>query len=147
MKAGTGLGEVHAWHRSEEFRQFLETVNANTPPELDLHLVLDNTSTLKTELIKRWAIKQPRVHLHFTPTSASWINSVECWLSLLSGEPVAAGRHACTLERVSVRESVEVLHEVVGQHVEVLGRTVRADVLLAVAPEGFHRVELRAGGR
>ncbi len=54
-----------------EFRHFLDTVDASTPPELDLHLILDNAATHKTELIKRWVLKRPRVHLHFTPASAS----------------------------------------------------------------------------
>jgi len=83
VRAGTVIGEVHQRHRSEEFRHFLDTIDANTPPELDLHLILDNAATHKTELIKRWVLKRPRVHLHFTPTSASWINLVECWFSLL----------------------------------------------------------------
>ena len=83
VQAGTVIGEVHPRHRSEEFRHFLDTVDANTPPELDLHLILDNSATHKTESIKRWVLKHPRVHLHFTPTSTSWINLVECWFSLL----------------------------------------------------------------
>jgi len=83
VRAGTVISEVHRRHRSIEFRHFLDTVDANTPPELDLHLILDNAATHKTALIRRWVLKRPRVHLHFTPTSASWINLVECWFSLL----------------------------------------------------------------
>ena len=89
VSAGTVIGEVHPRHRSEEFRHFLDTVDANTPPELDLHLILDNAATHKTELIKRWVLKRPRVHLHFTPTSASWLNLVECWFSLLQRRALA----------------------------------------------------------
>lgn len=89
VKAGTVIGEVHGSHRSEEFRHFLDTVDARTPPEFDLHLILDNASTHKTELIKRWVLRHPRVHLHFTPTSASWINLVECWFSLLQRRAIA----------------------------------------------------------
>ena len=94
VKAGTVIGEVHGRHRSEEFRHFLDTVHANTPLELDLHLILDNASTHKTELIKRWLLKHPRVHLHFTPTSASWINLVECWFSLLQRRAIARAEFA-----------------------------------------------------
>lgn len=94
VKAGTVLGEVHACHRSEEFRHFLDTVDANTPAELDLHLILDNSATHKTELIKRWILKHPRVHLHFTPTSASWINLVECWFSLLQRRAIQRAEFA-----------------------------------------------------
>jgi transposase len=59
VKAGTVIGEVHGRHRSVEFRHFLDTVDANTPPELDLHLILDNAATHKTELIRRWVLKRP----------------------------------------------------------------------------------------
>jgi transposase len=91
VKAGTVIGEVHGRHRSEEFRHFLDTVDANTPPELDLHLILDNAATHKTALIQRWVLTRPRMHLHFTPTSASWINLVECWFSLLQRRELARG--------------------------------------------------------
>ena len=55
MKAGTVLGEVHPRHRSEEFRHFLDTVDAHTPPEFDLHLSLDNSAMHETALVKRWS--------------------------------------------------------------------------------------------
>jgi hypothetical protein len=61
-----------------EFRHFLQTAERATPAELDLHLVLNNASTHKSPIIQRWLLRHPRVHLHFTPTSASWINLVEC---------------------------------------------------------------------
>jgi transposase len=96
VKAGTVIGEVHARHRSEEFRHFLDTVDANTPPDLDLHLILDNAATHKTASIKRWVLKRPRVHLHFTPTSASWINLVECWFSLLQRRALTRASFAST---------------------------------------------------
>ena len=96
VKAGTVIGEIHARHRSEEFRHFLDTVDATTPPELDLHLILDNAATHKTALIQRWVLKRPRVHLHFTPTSASWINLVECWFSLLQRRALARAAFAST---------------------------------------------------
>ncbi len=58
VRAGTVIGEVHGRHRSAEFRHFLDTVDANTPPDLDLHLILDNAATHKTELIKRWVARR-----------------------------------------------------------------------------------------
>ena len=96
VKAGTVIGEVHQRHRSEEFRHFLDTVDANTPADLELHLILDNAATHKTELIKRWVLKRPRVRLHFTPTSASWLNLVECWFSLLQRRALAGAAFAST---------------------------------------------------
>ncbi len=71
VKAGTVIGELRHRHRSVEFRKFLDTVETNTPSELELHLILDNSSIHKTPLIQRWLLRHPRVHLHFTPTAAS----------------------------------------------------------------------------
>jgi transposase len=101
VKAGTVIGEVHHRHRSTEFRHFLDTVDRNTPPALDLHLVLDNSSTHKTPLIHRWLLRHPRVHLHFTPTSSSWLNLVECWFARLTTRRLARGAFTSTrvLER------------------------------------------------
>lgn len=96
VKAGTVIGELHHRHRSTEFRHFLDTVDRNTPPALDLHLVLDNSSTHKTPLIHRWLLRHPRVHLHFTPTSSSWLNLVECWFSLLTRRRLARGAFRST---------------------------------------------------
>jgi len=96
VKAGTVIGQVQTRHRSIEFRDFLDTVDGNTPADVDLHLVLDNSSTHKTPLIHRWLVEHPRVHLHFTPTSASWRNLVECWFSLLQRRELARGRFRST---------------------------------------------------
>lgn len=91
VKAGTIIGELRHRHRSVEFRKFLDTVEKNTPAELDLHLILDNSSIHKTPLIHRWLLRHPRVHLHFTPTSASWLNLVECWFALLTTRRLSRG--------------------------------------------------------
>lgn len=96
IKTGAVIGEVHRRHRSIDFRHFLATVDQATPPEFDLHLVLDNASTHKTPLIHRWLLRHPRVHLHFTPTSSSWLNLVECWFSLLTARQLKRGRFRST---------------------------------------------------
>lgn len=96
VKAGTVIAEAHRRHRSVEFRHFLQTVERATPAQLDLHLVLDNASTHKSPIIQRWLLKHPRVHLHFTPTSASWINLVECWFSILTARQIKRGRFRST---------------------------------------------------
>lgn len=96
VKAGTVIGEVHRRHRGVEFRHFLATVDRATPADLELHLVLDNSSTHKTLLIQRWLLRHPRVHLHFTPTSASWLNLVECWFSVLTARQLKRGRFRST---------------------------------------------------
>ncbi|CAO4172790.1 IS630 family transposase [Methylorubrum aminovorans] len=80
-----GTGRAGRWrHRSVEFRAFLDQVEASVPADLDMHLVLDNAATHKTRLIHEWLLKRPRWHLHFTPTSASWLNLVEGWFALLA---------------------------------------------------------------
>lgn len=96
VRAGTVIGELHHRHRSVEFRKFLGTVEENTPAEFELHLILDNSSTHKTPLIHRWLVRHPRVHLHFTPTSASWLNLVECWFSLLTRRRLSRGAFRST---------------------------------------------------
>jgi len=77
VKTGHVIGELHRRHRAVEFRKFLDTIDRDVPSSLDVHLVLDNLSTHKTPAIRRWFVKHPRFHLHFTPTSTSWINLVE----------------------------------------------------------------------
>lgn len=96
VKTGTVIGEVRHRHRSTEFRKFLDTVERNTPAELELHLILDNSSIHKTPLIHRWLLRHPRVHLHFTPTSASWLNLVESWFALLSRRRLSRGSFKST---------------------------------------------------
>lgn len=96
IKAGTVIGEMHRRHRSLEFRHFLDTIDRNVPAELDVHLVLDNASTHKSPLILRWLAKRPRYHVHFTPTSSSWLNLVECWFSILTRRQLQRGTHGST---------------------------------------------------
>ena len=96
IKTGTVIGRCHRRHRAVEFRKFLDTIDAAVPPELDIHLVLDNYATHKTPLIRRWLSKRPRVHLHFTPTGASWINLVERWFATLTEKQIRRGVHRST---------------------------------------------------
>src|ERR1017187_3325539 len=78
LDASTGkvIGQTQQRHRSQEFRNFLDTIEKNVPVELDVHLILDNYGTHKTQTIRNWLAKRPRFHLHFTPTSASWLNQI-----------------------------------------------------------------------
>jgi transposase len=98
VKTGAVIGECHRRHRSQEFRQFLDTIEAHVPPHLAVHLVLDNYGTHKTARIRRWLAKRPRFHLHFTPTSASWLNLVERWFALLTEKQLRRGVHRSTRE-------------------------------------------------
>jgi transposase len=92
-RTGTAIGECFPRHRSVEFRKFLDCIDDSVPGELDVHLILDNASTHKTDLIKRWLAKRPRFHVHFTPTSSSWINLVERLFSELRTQHLDRGIH------------------------------------------------------
>jgi transposase len=98
VKTGEVIGECHRRHRSREFRQFLDTIEANVPRHLAVHLVLDNYGTHKTALIRRWLAKRPRFHVHFTPTGASWLNLVERWFGILTDKQLRRGVHRSTRE-------------------------------------------------
>lgn len=97
-KTGKVIGQTQQRHRSEEFRKFLDTIEAAVPVELDVHLILDNYGTHKTALIRNWLAKRPRFHLHFTPTSASWLNLVERWFAALTEKQLRRGVHCSTAE-------------------------------------------------
>jgi transposase len=96
IATGKVIGECHRRHRSQEFLQFLKTIDANVPPDLEIHLILDNYGTHKTPRVRRWFAAHPRFHLHFTPTSASWLNLVERWFALLSDKQIKRGAHRST---------------------------------------------------
>jgi transposase len=96
--AGKVIGRCFPRHRAAEFRRFLDEIDAHVPPDLDVHLVLDNSATHKTALIKRWLAKRSRYHVHFTPTSASWINQVERWFGLLTERALRRGVHRSVAE-------------------------------------------------
>jgi transposase len=97
-KSGELIGQTQPRHRSVEFRKFLDTIEQNVPPDLEIHLILDNYGTHKTKLIHDWLAKRPRFHLHFTPTSASWLNLVERWFAKLTEKQLRRGIHRSTKE-------------------------------------------------
>jgi transposase len=112
MASGQIIGECHRRHRAREFRQFLDTVDAATPAELDVHLILDNYGTHKTPLIQRWLVRHPRYHLHFTPTGSSWINLVERWFATLTERQLRRGVHRSTRElELTLRHYVEAYNQ------------------------------------
>lgn len=98
VKTGHLLGACHQRHRSVEFRKFLGRIDQAVPPDLELHLILDNYATHKTPLVRRWLARHPRYHLHFTPTGASWMNLVERWFAALTEKQLRRGVHRSTRE-------------------------------------------------
>jgi transposase len=88
---GKVIGRTTKRHRAKEFLDFLRQIDRSTPSELELHLILDNSSTHKTPDVLKWLGKHPRFNLHFTPTSASWLNAVEGWFSQLERRAIHRG--------------------------------------------------------
>jgi transposase len=109
LATGKVIGEVHRRHRSSEFLKFLRTIDQSVPPELDIHLVMDNYGTHKSPTVKAWFARHPRYHLHFTPTSGSWLNLVERWFAILSQRQIKRGSHRSTLElEKAIRSFLEI---------------------------------------
>jgi transposase len=100
LEAATGriIGKCFARHRAREFRAFLNTVEASVPHDLDIHVVMDNVSSHKTQAIRNWFAKRPRWQVHYTPTSASWINQVERFFGNLTEKQIRRGVHRSTAE-------------------------------------------------
>ena len=98
IATGKVIGELHRRHRSQEFLQFLRTIDEAVPKRLEVHLVMGNYGTHKTPTVKRWLARNPRFHVHFTPTSASWLNQVERWFATLTERQIRRGTHRSTVE-------------------------------------------------
>jgi transposase len=93
VAAGRVIGRCHRRHRAEEFRDFLDAVDAAVPAGVEVHVVLDNASIHKAPPIRTWLLARPRYHLHFTPTSSSWLNQVERFFALLTARRLKRGTH------------------------------------------------------
>lgn len=91
IATGKVLGRVTQSHTAKDFLDFLEQIDKATPNDLDLHLILDNSSTHKTADVQDFLSRRPRFHLHFTPTSASWLNAVESWFAQLERRSLYRG--------------------------------------------------------
>ena len=101
VASGQVIAEMTPRHRAEEFRRFLNAIDAQVPTHLDVHLVLDNSSTHKTPSIQRWLKRHPRFTLHFTPTYASWLNLVERWFAQLTTKWIKRGTHRSVRDLVA----------------------------------------------
>jgi len=97
-KSSKVISAFHRRQQAREFRKFLDAIHARVPPTLNVHLILDNSSTHKTSAIHRWLARHPRFHLHFTPTGSSWINLVERWFAALTEKQLRRGVHRSTRE-------------------------------------------------
>ncbi len=91
IQTGTVMGQCQPRHRHDEFLKFLKKLHQETDRRLDLHLIVDNYATHKHPNVKEWLAKHPRFHLHFTPTSASWVNLVERFFRDITEERIRRG--------------------------------------------------------
>jgi transposase len=136
-RTGTIIGECHRRHRAVEFRKFLDAVDAAVPADLALHLIADNASTHKAPLIRRWLLRHPRVQLHFTPTSTSWINLVERWFATLTEKQIRRGVHRSTRElEAAIRRYIDLNNAAPKPFVW----TKTADEILASVARFCHRI-------
>jgi transposase len=108
--SGKVIGRVTKRHRAKEFLDFLRQIDRSTPKGLDLHIILDNSSTHKTPDVKKWMKSHPRFIFHFTPTSASWLNAVEGWFSQLERRAIHRGVFT------SVKELRDEIHRFIRVH-------------------------------
>ncbi len=91
MLDGKVISRCQARHRHQEWLKFLKQIDAETPPELDLHLIVDNYATHKHARVRAWLKRHPRFHMHFTPTSSSWLNLVERWFREITDKRIRRG--------------------------------------------------------
>jgi transposase len=91
MLDGKVIGDCMPRHRHQEFIRFLKKIENETPAGLDLHLIVDNYGTHKHPRVKSWLIRHPRFHLHFIPTSSSWLNMVERWFREITDKRIRRG--------------------------------------------------------
>lgn len=110
MLDGTVIGDCMPRHRHQEFIRFLQTIDTKTPLDLDLHLIVDNYGTHKHARVQKWLKRHPRFHLHFIPTSSSWLNLVERWFSDISTKRIRRGSFK------NVKELIMVIKKYIESH-------------------------------
>jgi len=110
IATGKVIGKCQRRHRAQEFLKFLEEVDRQLPTPAPVHLVMDNYGTHKTPQVKRWFARHPRYHLHFTPTSASWLNQVERFFAEITRRRIRRGTFT------HVRELEQAIHDYLEKH-------------------------------
>ena len=107
---GEVIGKCYQRHRHQEFINFLNLLNKNVPKAKQVHVITDNYSTHKHEKVKRWFNRHKRFHIHFTPTSASWMNQIEAWFSILQRKQIKRGVF------ISVKDLIEKIEAFIEQY-------------------------------
>lgn len=128
VKSGRVIGSLHKHHRAKEFLGFLRKIDDEVPDDLEVHLILDNYQTHKVPAVKRWLVRNPRFHLHFTPTYSSWMNLVERWFAALTDKALRRAAHR-SVKRLN--EAIKLYIEVNNENPKPLVWTKNADEILA----------------
>jgi len=112
VASGKVIARTKKQHRAKDFVTFLKEIDATVEPGLEVHVILDNLSAHKAPMVKRWLLKHPRFHLHFTPTYSSWLNLVERFFGLLTEHALKRGSfHSVPALRNAIYEYVEAHNE------------------------------------
>jgi transposase len=108
VATGKVIGKCYPRHRAAEFRRFLNQIRASVPPNLNVHIIADNYATHKAPTIRAWLAKNPRFHMHFTPTHSSWLNEIEGWFSILTTKQIKRGsHHSVTQLKAAIHEFLD----------------------------------------
>ncbi len=141
LAEGKIIAECMPRHRHQEWIKFLKTIDAQTPPDLDLHLVVDNYATHKHPKVQSWLKRHKRFHIHFIPTSSSWLNVIERWFRDLTHNRIRNGVFR------SVPELIQAIQDYIAHHnqnpitfvwtkkaEDILAKVTRADAALNKLP-------------
>ena len=135
---GAVIGKCYRRHRAREFLGFLKVIDRNVPDGLDIHFVTDNDATHKTAGVKAWLAARPHWHVHFTPTSASWLNQVERWFAELTRKQLQRGVRRSTRQLgADIRAFIETHNE----NPRPFKWTKSADDILAAVKRFYLRVK------
>ena len=140
VATGKVLGRVTKQHRAKDFVAFLQQIERSTPAHLDLHLIVDNSSTHAAPVVKDFLARHPRFRLHFTPTSASWLNAVEGWFAQLERRALYRGVFS------SVEELRDELHRFITAHNEYLAKPFRWTKTAEIIIEKVEKIRSKIRG-
>jgi transposase len=138
IASGFVIGKCYKRHRAAEFLDFLKQVDAQIPNGLDVHIIMDNYATHKTTVVKNWLARRPQYHVHFTPTSASWINQVERWFAELTRKQIRRGVHTSTKQ---LEADIQTFIERHNENPKPYRWTKSADEILAAAKRFCQKTE------
>jgi hypothetical protein len=128
LLTGQLIGTCLAKHRHQEWLRFLRLIDRQTSPELDLHLIVDNYATHKHPTVQQWLVRHPRFHLHFIPTSSSWLNLVERWFRELTTKRLRRGAFKSVAELIAAIEAFMAHHN---RHPRSFTWTAKVEDILA----------------